>query len=270
MYLIIKTDEVTPRVSKGGPSQQTDKIASAVKRNLINSTPRVSKGGPSQQTDKIASAVKRNLISSFRSTGIYPFCPGEVYKKLPTDDAPQDPTDAVENALTALLKEQRFGGPERPKTRKKKLDVAPGASVSTAIIEQQSEDSSDKESHISQSDESESENESDLLENEENYEVQSEVDKVQAGRYILAKFLSQRGKKTYIYVCKILEVEPEVIVIGYKSIKPSKTEFKMIDADISQISKEDIVEFLPNPASIECLDGSTKCIFKKDIKVVEV
>lgn len=65
------------------------------------------------------SAIKRNLIGGFRATGIFPFDRQQVFKRLPQEPEEVSPTTEVENALTALLKEQQFGQTPRPQRKKK-------------------------------------------------------------------------------------------------------------------------------------------------------
>lgn len=98
------------------------------------------------ETSKIKSAIKRNLINYFRAAGIYPLDRQQVFKRLPLEVVGDDPTPVVEDSLTSMLKEQRFGNAERAQRKKKRLDVAPGGSISTAVQEddQQSDDDDHK------------------------------------------------------------------------------------------------------------------------------
>lgn len=59
------------------------------------------------------------------------------------------------------------------------------------------------------------------------------------------KFFSNRGKKTYKYVCQITETDP-LLVEGFKS-DGNKRKFKRIQNDVSEVDYEDIVSFLPKP-----------------------
>lgn len=79
------------------------------------------------------SDIKRNLISAFNATGIFPFNSDKVYKvHLPPDDS--NAKAESESVLTQLLTEQRFGSLYHRVKRKKRLNVAPGQSVSTADV----------------------------------------------------------------------------------------------------------------------------------------
>ncbi|CAG5044145.1 unnamed protein product [Parnassius apollo] len=77
----------------------------------------------------------------------------------------------------------------------------------------------------------------------------SEVPK--EGTFVLAKFSSTRGKKTYKYVCRVQEVsDTKIVVTGLKSYKRKNT-FRIIEDDISIIDFEDIVTYLPQPENLD-------------------
>lgn len=78
-----------------------------------------------KDTDSIPSAIKRNLINSFRCSSIYPLDREQLFKRLPRD-VEEDSIIKADSALTAFLKEQRFGESSRPQRKKKWLGVAPG------------------------------------------------------------------------------------------------------------------------------------------------
>lgn len=68
------------------------------------------------------------------------------------------------------------------------------------------------------------------------------------GQFILAKFYSTKGKKTYKYVCQVEDVSDEkIVVLGLKSKKKQNTVFNIVENDISIIEYKDIVQLLPNP-----------------------
>ncbi|CAK1586831.1 unnamed protein product [Parnassius mnemosyne] len=86
------------------------------------------------------------------------------------------------------------------------------------------------------------------------------------GTFVLAKFSSARGKKTYKYVCRVQDIsDDKIVVTGLKSYKQKNT-FRIIKNDISIIDLKDIVTYLPQP---ERLDGE---LFKflNNIDVYEV
>lgn len=95
------------------------------------------------------SGIKRNMLSALKATGIYPFNREEELKRLPDKDAAKSP-DAEIN----YLREQRFGGSASRLTsrRKRRLNVVPGASVSTKHNEDEpNNDTTDEENHQSES-----------------------------------------------------------------------------------------------------------------------
>ncbi|KAG5870542.1 hypothetical protein JTB14_019030 [Gonioctena quinquepunctata] len=194
------------------------------------------------ETRKLESAIKRNLINSFRSTGIHPADREQVFKKLPPEQV-ADSTPIVENALTAFLKEQRFGDAVPSQRKRTRLEVQPGCSISTAAYGQESDDDGELEiedrpasvSSICDVGEEEA--------NSEDFEV---------GQFILGTFYSQRGEKTYKYVCKILEVDYFDLFL---MTPPS--------------SKQVIFKILPNP-SLEKNDNNIFYKFEIDIEVLEM
>lgn len=215
------------------------------------------------------SAIKRNLISSFRAAGICPLNRQEVFKRLPPVAEENDPTPAVEDALTTLLREQRFGDSGRPQRKKKRLDIPPGCSMSTVAPSNGDQESDDDQlplTSVETQDRPDSVTSMAAVEEECNI---AQTDIYAVDQYILARFSSRRGKKTYKYVCKIIEVGPEITVIGLKSVRNNKRKFKIIADDISEIKDSDIIKILPDPLEVD-EDGHLFYVFETDIEVNEM
>ncbi|CAB3255555.1 unnamed protein product [Arctia plantaginis] len=84
------------------------------------------------------------------------------------------------------------------------------------------------------------------------------------GDFVLAKFSSALGKKTYKYVCLIEDITGEKAVVkGLKSYKQKNT-FKLIKNDVSIIDFTDIITVLPQP---DCVGELYK--FSENINVIE-
>ncbi|KAG5886990.1 hypothetical protein JTB14_024208 [Gonioctena quinquepunctata] len=134
---------------------------------------------------------RNNLPPALRTpaspTGIHPADREQVFKKLSPEQV-ADPTPIVENALTAFLKEQRFGDAVPSQRERTCLEVQPGCSISTAAYGQESDDDEDGELGIEDRPASVP-SICDVGEEEANSE-DSEV-----GQFILGTFYSQRGKK---------------------------------------------------------------------------
>nr|CAI5830953.1 unnamed protein product [Callosobruchus analis] len=80
---------------------------------------------------KMDGVSQRNLMSGFYATGIYPINKEKVLSRLPSENRNCN-VEEIESTLTAFLKEQRYGSnPTEHTRRKKRLDVAPGKSIST-------------------------------------------------------------------------------------------------------------------------------------------
>lgn len=70
-------------------------------------------------------------------------------------------------------------------------------------------------------------------------------------------------------MCKVIEMAPEIVAMGMKSIRKSKKQFKFIVDDISEINKGDILEFLPNPLEEWDVVSNSLYIFDSEIKIAK-
>lgn len=233
-------------------------------------------------TVETGSAIKRNLMNGFKATGILPFNPDQVFKRLPPDDS--NVVETSESVLTQLLKEQRHGEPTHTIRKKKRLHVAPGKSISTLDQvepepstsqgnpkKRKKTDGQEKlmneeitEDKINQEDSDSVRNSSPLPREEEEEENEMAI-----GRYVLAKFYSDRGKKTYRYVCYIIDTTP-IVVRGLKSVGDTKKTFKLVFDDISEIEKTDIVAYLPKPIIMKDDSGTDLYVFPFEINIHEL
>lgn len=84
--------------------------------------------------DSMEENRKQNLISGFRKAGIMPLNPEEVLRRLPNEDQDaQDVRSTVGEVFVDHLKQLRYGdGEPQSKTRRKRLLVEPGKSISDA------------------------------------------------------------------------------------------------------------------------------------------
>nr|CAI5858507.1 unnamed protein product [Callosobruchus analis] len=185
---------------------------------------------PCSQYKDVLSGIKRNLMSGFYATGIYPVNKEKVLSRLPSENKNCN-VEEIESTLTAFLTEQRYGSnPTEHTRRNNRLDVAPGKSISTNA-------GTSNERALDQDENSEPEDHTQSVVDEANEYI--------IGRYILANFYTARGKKAYRYVCQIALTEP-LVVKGFKSFT-DKRNFQIVEKDISQIDRSDVVAFLPNP-----------------------
>jgi hypothetical protein len=198
--------------------------------------------------DHHESAVKRNLINGFYATGIHPFNPNKVLNKIPGTSHLHDPRPIVDDALTELLRENRFGqNTQRVQRKRKRINVEPGRSVTTA--DSSSSDEGEETLDIPNDNEC-SENEDPPVEAEEVEYLQPEPELLVPGRFVLVNFIGgKRNSVTYKYVCKIQEQfsETEYTVVGLKSTNEGNTTFKLKPLDISTVPLSDICAVLPVP-----------------------
>lgn len=95
---------------------------------------------------------------------------------------------------------------------------------------------------------------------------------LEIGRFILVKFSSGKNKKKpYRYLCCIDEVleDDGLVVHGLKSIN-GKQEFRLVEDDISVISRSDIIEFLCQPILKRGAENSIIYFFDNDIDINEM
>lgn len=209
--------------------------------------------------DKTATdnGIKRNLRSGFECTGIYPFNPTRVLKKIPGGIEETEVNDFVNDSLTEFLKKQRGVGQTtwNPRQKKKKLRVDPGKSITAAS----SSESSEAEGVDGQSEENErSEDEARNIPMEADDEVQEYIEAndetIVVGSYALIKFTGtgKRNASIFKYVCLIEKKlsDNEIEVKGLKSVINKNDDvqrFRIIDNDISVVPRSDILFILPNP-----------------------
>ncbi|CAG4938799.1 unnamed protein product [Parnassius apollo] len=223
------------------------------------------------------SAVKRNLVSSFRATGISPFDRNRVLNKLPPESPSPEIETGVRDSLTEFLREQRFRNESQPPRKRTRLQIEPGKSISTLnetscptnqevdVVEVQhtserndnlvqtesismqiplsviSEPSTSYRTGYEDTNDNLTDCESDNENIAPNYTRNTSTDLAQnpaIGQFILAKFGSQKGKKTYHYE---------------------------VPKDLSIIEISDIITYLPKPKYInECYS------FPNDVMIKEL
>lgn len=216
------------------------------------------------------SGIKRNMRSAFKASGIFPLNRDQVLKRLPQLDENTNPDGEIESVLTDYLREQRFGGSASTVTKRKRtrLNVVPGASVTTKGTECNEQPPNTYEEN-SESDPEEPTN-APLEEetSEDAVHMQENDEELCIGRYVLAKFFTARGKKTYRYVCQITETLPCIVVVGYKSLGDKK-KFKLVKDDISDIDRHDIIAFLPEPKAIETQGSNFNVEYPFEVDILE-
>lgn len=95
--------------------------------------------------------------------------------------------------------------------------------------------------------------------------MQKQIHYPREGNFIVGKFRSSKGKRTYKYVCLIDEVADEkIVVLGLKSKGKTKTVFRIVDYSI--IDNQDIIEYLPNPKQLNIKDY----VFPCNVEVIEL
>lgn len=228
--------------------------------------------------------IEINLKSGFESTGIFPLNKNRVLNKLPQNTLDNTAVARhVNDTLTQFLENRRVIQPSTSRTKRTKIRVEPGKSISApsssesdqSIIDSVTDNSSENlepdsssetndEQHLAQSGLSTS-----LTEMTTSVNVEIEHEIIELGKFVLAKFLGRRGKQTYRYVCLIQEIEDKknIKVMGLKSYV-NKNTFRAVETDISFIDEDDIIQILPTPTLSE-EGGIITYTFTKNINIKE-
>lgn len=224
---------------------------------------------PNAPLSNIKSAIKRNMISAFEATGICPLNRERVLRRLPNESCSAlNADEAIESVLTDYLREQRFGTSSSVSRRRTRLNLAPGESASSTQFQIEAEDDSE-DGLESRSLASTSSKKIVEVESEDDPETADFETECTIGRFILAKFFTARGKKTYKYVCRIIGLSP-LVVEGFKStVVGNKRKFRLVRDDISEIDNTDIIAFLPNPLRVQT-EGPECVEFNYDINIFEM
>lgn len=141
------------------------------------------------------------MIASFRATGIAPFDPEAVLRKIPSANLEEGTDQAVSNVLVEYLQQQRFAAaPSRRNVKRQKLVVEPRKSVSAPIDGDSDSQSSPPESVTN--DDSDNEQMEDIQEDVEYFTPNG--NNVEKRKFLLVKVLGGSRKKTcYRYVANI-------------------------------------------------------------------
>ncbi|XP_063239266.1 uncharacterized protein LOC134540445 isoform X1 [Bacillus rossius redtenbacheri] len=200
----------------------------------------------------LSPSIEKNLKSGFRATGVYPYNPEEVLKKLPaTTIGNMSISDGLSKSLESYLRESR-NATSTPKQKRRRLSVVPGKSVSGTSF--QSEDDPDTPDLVSS--EGEGNTPVSVTRATEEHTLQvSYTGDVQVGDFVVVriKFAGPSNKmvdKYYVgqiylelqgqYQCKLLR----------KSAKCDKTFiFPAVD-DQWTFKMEDIIVVLPSPTIV--------------------
>lgn len=233
---------------------------------LLNSTLRAMDGSNG------GNAIMRHAITSFAATGLVPFNPDRVLKKLPKENE-ENVDNEVNDILVNYLKEKRYvAAPSRTNVKRSKLSIVAGKSV-TAPKDDDSSSDSDVDFVLDKSndDDAIAELEDETVEEIEYMNFNKED--IKMGKYLLVKVLGGRRKKeSYRYVALIREIKnDEIEVSGLKSVNEQKSQFRIEENDDFTIEIENVIAILPDPTieSTSKGDFTTYC-FNKRVDVKEL
>lgn len=196
--------------------------------------------------EKLDLTNKTTIAGAFRGTGIIPFNPHEVMKRLPSTRAEQHISETVSGTLLNYLQEMRSPSTRDTPRRKKMLKVIAGKSVSYEDLCPDTENIEEETSSMSP----------DLSANEENGFLENNDDPIsedsddeikipRVGEFVVIKLASKKTLKHF--VAQIEEVNSSDLVIKYLRHKRDNIFVFPQQNDISQQSVDDIVKFLKTP-----------------------
>jgi len=217
--------------------------------------------------------IKNNLVSGFKATGIVPFNPDSVLRRLP--DYNDDHANEVNNNLIEFLKEQRFTPSTHMNRRKnKRLRIAPGVSVTANDSEEEvNEEAEEAEEEVTEEAHKQVnvDNTDSIVVVSEDIQNQPVYEQINKGKYLLIQLKSSRIKGT-IYKYSVIVIKKtrkdELQVNGLKSMDSQHSTFKFVENDVFTITLDDVISLLPEPQVIT-IRGRTKYQFPSSVNVKE-
>lgn len=186
-------------------------------------------------------SISNNLKSGFRATGIYPLDRNAILQKLPNEDDPN-----INDIVVNYLKDKRFEKTDKNRKRKK-INVAPGQSVTSATLNNEDSDNDSSNVVIPYVD-TDSEHE---LENEDvvpEYQKPTK-ENLNIGDFVLVNVqLGKRKKTIYVYAAVIKNIVENIYTLnGLKSLDDIKQIFKIQNDDIFDVDIIHIIAILKIP-----------------------
>lgn len=212
----------------------------------------------------------KNIRSGFKATGIYPFNPDAVYKKMPNERYKTRVETDIDNAFLTFLKDQR--SPINKKAiqrgKKKMLNIKPGCSVSAEdisssttpesrtdeppessatdeVIVTRSVDDSDKDSSLDETSQYLHDEDENRMEEETESEIFGPA-RLKQGLYVIVEFATKKTCKHFIGTIIENEDLNENFTVKFLRKKNNGFVFPQIE-DISLVNFFDIKEILPTP-----------------------
>lgn len=222
--------------------------------------------------------IKNNLVSGFKATGIVPFNPDSVLRRLP--DYNDNHSNEVADNLIEFLKEQRFSSSTQMIRRKNKcLHIEPGVSVTANDSEDEgTEEAIEEVTEEAAEEETEEAAEEATIDNTDSIAIISEVIRnqleyksINAGNYLLVQVQSSRAKGTvYRYVVLVRKKigKDKLLVNGLMSMDSHHSTFKFVENDVIDVLFDDVILLLPEPKAIT-IRGRTKYQFSNSVNTKE-
>jgi len=214
--------------------------------------------------------IKNNLVSGFKATGIVPFNPDSVLRRLP--DYNDDHANEVNNNLIEFLREQRFTPSTHMNRRKnKRLRIAPGVSVTANDSEEEVNEEAEEEVTEEAHKQVNVDNTDSIVVVSEDIQNQPVYEQINKGKYLLIQLKSSRIKGTiYKYANIVIKKtrKDELQVNGLKSMDSQHSTFKFVENDVFTITLDDVISLLPEPQVIT-IRGRTKYQFPSSVNVKE-
>lgn len=177
--------------------------------------------------DKLSATNSDNIKSGFSTCGIHPVNRDRILTKFPAENQSENNTATeMANTVATYLKTARFGNPDKPKLgKKKKLDIAPGQSVTAEMIastsriisngSQSAEDDNQEDNIISRENSPRSEETEDLM--TDRNDKTANISEIKENDFIMVKFLTVRNNEQY-FIGKVTKIETGNVVCSFTQI----------------------------------------------------
>ncbi len=210
--------------------------------------------------------MKQNIVSSFRGTGIHPWDPEQVLKRLPRQETEADIVTKMLTPLVSFLKKYRFPETDQPKKgRKRKITTPAGRAITLADFgDENKEDSSSEndgegidneevasssssqeetdEEEVSNSSSSQEEGD-DKEEKDSSSEEEDNQDDIipTVDGFFAVKFHTEHENHCKVYIGKVQEIDGDQITLQFLRRQTNYFVYPLID-DVDTVRRNALIK----------------------------
>ena len=204
-------------------------------------------------------AASENLVNGFRKCGLFPFNPDAVYELLPCKNA-MSPRKALDESLLQHLQGLReVPADETPtkQTKRKRLDLEPGKSISNLDVQGSDEDITSEEDSSFSSESFRTDN--DLPADKETMHIGD----INVGDFAVVKYDYSRSMKYYVGECMRKDNNGGIVFIFLERV--CGTLFKYRENVIEEVAKVNMVKHILSSPSTTRRGGKLDFISSKEM-----